>query len=1262
MAIDKYSFAQLVANYKGPEDADLIEARDFNGLANLLHEVTGDLWSGGTGRDEGGFGYGKIQIVDEVFSEEDIISAGVDKQEWKIFFETLAKVIIHQDIPTATLQEISNSIPETVDTADLIIAYDGESEDISLLSILDFIRQNRFNADPEQQIHTTGGQSCSSTRTLPWTETLVFEFEAQWENYDSARHFFNAGGRINFSMDWSEPTTPASPYYEGYEVDFYNAPGLIPGDAAMNQHWADLIADVSELSFGAQGFDSNPVGTSTGNGIYELNTVSAITLFDYKDRLYYFMEDDRFRITAKFKDENKDTIVFYVEFISEPEPTPVGGIINVDIDVSYSPGTTPVVQNTFGEGDSGIDITPDVPQFYVIRELDDSPIVVYPDLDVQLPDFYTDVKSSANLNTFLTVTGGSGNYAYQWRMVGRPSPSPEYEPILTNANGLYANMYFPDSPIAATDQEVEIEVMVTDMFAWQVVVERCTITVIDDSEPLQVSVADGTVGDNSSTYALGQLATVSGGSESYTYTWAIVGNAHGITINNPNILNASLTGISDVLSDTDITVQLTVYDAGAQSSMLDQGVVTITNEVNSPVFSIGSVSVQEPINSSSLDVVLTITASEPVVGRTINVQYQTQDMTAVSNPTGQSGAVKPLAVDDQGYVSIGYLDYGSVRAVFDTSFAKYINNAYDINSFNYQLLENILSFCQELSTATKVLLLGDRVSSGYDVKSTGSNGFATSMSMALSAFGYSHDTYYVDEVDANTIRNYGAIFYISTSYGSYPGQVSTTVATAIENAVRSNRVGLYVVTDHSTGGNNYTNGSTQGDTGYAAGANAIARRFFANFYGSVDRNAIATDYDNIRSTYGSHRLIDSPNYLTGSRMSYASEGIVTTDATYVGEADFTSKTGSINFAPGETSKQIVVTVLRDSLAEDSEQFMVSIINLDESMLATNHEGIITIDGTPLTDRDALMFETYNDAQSFMNTYSPPTPQEIFNTWTRISSTYYYPGGTGIPSSGTGYEASAFIYDSSTDSIRCTKNTVTDVGFISPDSLGSYALEVTLGSTNTDNDNAGVILAFENNGNNYVFFAYRSHSAQDPWFVSVVSPASGSIYSSINASKSVPDGQWYRTPNSYSENQTNWASAGPCRIRVEREGNVFKCWTTPFGNTGNPKSYSSSLIEVDVTTVADLSWVRNTDLPYGYMCYSQNDASWSDIELEGVLENDVIYITDTDQVYVYNYSTSIWELSNTRTIPGDLGTLMRITNPETGEVFIINASGTAYKSS
>jgi len=135
----------------------------------------------------------------------------------------------------------------------------------------------------------------------------------------------------------------------------------------------------------------------------------------------------------------------------------------------------------------------------------------------------------------------------------------------------------------------------------------------------------------------------------------------------------------------------------------------------------------------------------------------------------------------------------------------------------------------------------------------------------------------------------------------------------------------------------------------------------------------------------------------------------TLDGTATAGADYTAATGTLNFAPGETTKTVTVSVLGDVLAESTETFTVNLSNALGGATISDAQGVGTIsDTTPTPTLATLQFgqATYSVAEG--------TPNLVV-TVTRSSDTS---GEASVDITNTGTSAEACETSSPTARQRC----------------------------------------------------------------------------------------------------------------------------------------------------------------------------------------------------------------------------------------------------
>jgi hypothetical protein len=83
--------------------------------------------------------------------------------------------------------------------------------------------------------------------------------------------------------------------------------------------------------------------------------------------------------------------------------------------------------------------------------------------------------------------------------------------------------------------------------------------------------------------------------------------------------------------------------------------------------------------------------------------------------------------------------------------------------------------------------------------------------------------------------------------------------------------------------------------------------------------------------------------LSGATALQASASYATANVTATAGTDYTASTGTVTFAPGETVKTFVVSVLGDTVAEASEAFTVTITNTTQATIGTKSVMVSIID-------------------------------------------------------------------------------------------------------------------------------------------------------------------------------------------------------------------------------------------------------------------------------------------------------------------------------
>ncbi len=212
-------------------------------------------------------------------------------------------------------------------------------------------------------------------------------------------------------------------------------------------------------------------------------------------------------------------------------------------------------------------------------------------------------------------------------------------------------------------------------------------------------------------------------------------------------------------------------------------------------------------------------------------------------------------------------------------------------------------------------------------------------------------------------------------------------------------------------------------------------------------------------------------------------------------------------------------------------------------------------------------------------------QDVFNTWKRIS----HAGSNPPRYPHDAAEANRWEYRPELESIVCTVNSATLIGFVSPEGVGDHKFETEIyvdtveAGNDRDNDSIVIILAYtEKNGRQYTLCAVRSGSTEGHLKVhsrfEIIYNYQQFDQQSIayaHVAGDASDGVWYN-------------SGGHARILSERVGNVFTVKTTPIKVP--PMGDFASTLTVDLNSNPVLEVFKGA-CQFGYGAYSQTASAF-----------------------------------------------------------------------
>jgi hypothetical protein len=292
----------------------------------------------------------------------------------------------------------------------------------------------------------------------------------------------------------------------------------------------------------------------------------------------------------------------------------------------------------------------------------------------------------------------------------------------------------------------------------------------------------------------------------------------------------------------------------------------------------------------------------------------------------------------------------------------------------------------------------------------------------------------------------------------------------------------------------------------------------------------------------------------------------------------------------------------------------------------------------LPELEAYIFNT-EELEVFKTSYTPPTLAEVFNSWDRFSNhTEYYPGGTPPQ-----HEAAA--WERYGQGFRCTINSGTWTGFVSPKNYTNYVHDCVFSSVAADNDCIGSVVAFKRENNiNHTLVAIREPGGV-PWFTS---STCWSLAYVLNTNYGSPNIVVKTVALPSIKKQGNWSVVGQTRVRVERIGSMIRATCSQFGST---ELVSESLLEIDLNDYSYLSWALD-GAKYGYTCFSQQYSTFSNVQFDGGTNADQLF--DLTLNCVWNFVNGVWVKDTTSTIQSLTGYPRTIVNPINGKRYRIKA--------
>jgi len=273
----------------------------------------------------------------------------------------------------------------------------------------------------------------------------------------------------------------------------------------------------------------------------------------------------------------------------------------------------------------------------------------------------------------------------------------------------------------------------------------------------------------------------------------------------------------------------------------------------------------------------------------------------------------------------------------------------------------------------------------------------------------------------------------------------------------------------------------------------------------------------------------------------------------------------------------------------------------------------------------------------------PSFQQIFNSWERFS--------TVINDS----QKNSWDLDTANNKVICTVNSANHIGFISLDKYENYIHEVVLSSIDSDDDTIGIVIAYIGDSTNQVptnyITAVRCTTGNEVKWGLVYNFRLPDQKILTQLDNSVID----KNLNGLAENNgaTGWnAYPQGVKIRIERNGDIIKAWTSHFqGTTSGMNALvldSASELTVNLSSVPELAPLKGAQ-KYGYSCFSQNESTFSNISF--VNRSD--FVSNIHNNKVYERVGNNW--LETGKLEHRIGGGKLLYNPETKKLFFFKNS-------
>ncbi|MGK7925832.1 MAG: Calx-beta domain-containing protein, partial [Spirulina sp.] len=450
-----------------------------------------------------------------------------------------------------------------------------------------------------------------------------------------------------------------------------------------------------------------------------------------------------------------------------------------------------------------------------------------------------------------------------------------------------------------TDEDIEhaIAVNTTSVTEGDAGSQTVTFTITRTGATTQASTVDYNFGGGA---VLGTDFNNIGGTSGATTTSGTVSfaaneTAKTITIDVPG----------DTLDENNESVTITLSNASIGTIATNSATTTIVDDDNPPTIAIGDVTVNENAGTASFSVSLSAAS-----GQAISVDYATANDTATAGNdyTNTSGTLNFAAGDTSKTVTVNIAN--DTLDELDETFFVNLSNPSNVTFADSQGIGTITD-----NDAAPTLSIGDVTV----IENAGTASFTVSLSAA------SGKAISVDYATANDTATAGSDYTNTSGTLNFAaGETSKTVTVNIANDTLDEADETFFVTLSNP--SNATFADSQG-IGTLTDDDAAPTISIADVTVTECDGGTTTATFTVSLSAASGQAI-SVDYATA-------------DNTATAGSDYTAATGTLNFAAGETSKTIDVTVTGDTTAESDETFFLNLTNPSNTTIADS-QGLGTI--------------------------------------------------------------------------------------------------------------------------------------------------------------------------------------------------------------------------------------------------------------------------------------------------------------------------------